>query len=214
MKGEDPVYQPVDNTLGVDLGINRPAVTSENQFYGKRVWKEIEAKYFRLMTSLQSKGTKSAKRRLRRLSGRLNRFRKDCDHVISRRIVDSVVKGSKIVLEDLTGILDSVKVRGVKMRRKLHSWSFSRLKLFLDYKSRIEGSLVALIDPAYTSQRCSKCGHTEKANRVGPRFKCKKCGLELNSDVNASRNIRFKYLASEGISLASGLSVNQPIVAT
>ncbi len=63
------------------------------------------------------------------------------------------------------------------------------------------------IDPRYTSQKCSKCGHIERANRTGSIFKCKKCKYELHSDLNASINI-----TNLGKADISRLSVNQPIV--
>jgi len=61
-----PDISPTDQVVGVDLGINRPAVTSNNAFLGKRHWKAVEGRYFRLTRALQKKGTKSAKRHLRK----------------------------------------------------------------------------------------------------------------------------------------------------
>ena len=197
-------FQPTDQVLGVDLGVNRPAVTSDAIFFGKRQWKKIEHRYFTLRRALQAKGTKSAKRHLKKIGRKVNRFRIDCDHVLSRRIVNGVKPGATIVLEDLTNIRDKVKARK-KTRRRIHSWSFSRLKSFLDYKSKINGCLVEYVDPRYTSQKCSKCGNTEKANRETQSwFLCKKCRFQHNADLNAAKNIRSNYLASKGISVASG----------
>ncbi|WP_373278595.1 RNA-guided endonuclease InsQ/TnpB family protein [Alicyclobacillus shizuokensis] len=143
--------------IGVDMGLNRPAVTSDAQFLGERRWKDIDRRYFRLKRSLQAKGTRSAKRHLRRLSGKVHRFRRDCDHVISRRIVDSVPVGSVIVIENLNHIRSRTKQRGRESRRRLHSWTFAQLRTFLEYKAEAKGCLVVGIDPRHTSQRCSKC---------------------------------------------------------
>jgi len=191
-------------TIGVDLGVNRPAVTSDCLFLGERRWKGIEHRYFNLRRALQAKGTKSAKRHLKRLSKRVNRFRTDCDHVLSRRIVDSVEEGTTIVLEDLTDIRERVKARK-KERRRIHAWSFARLKSFVEYKAELKGCFVEYVDPRYTSQKCSRCGHTEKANRKTQSwFVCKDCGFQHNADLNASKNIRSNYLASKGTSVAGG----------
>jgi len=54
------------------------------------------------------------------------------------------------------------------------------------------------IDPAYTSQECSACGEVNKNSRNGLRYKCKSCGFELNSDLNAARNI-----ANRGMTVVS-----------
>jgi IS605 OrfB family transposase len=154
---------------------------------------------------LQAKGTRSAKRHLKKLAGKVNRFRRDCDHVLSRRIVDSVQPGTVIVVENLVHIRTRTKQRGRESRRRLHSWSFARLRTFLTYKAEAKGCKVAGIDPRHTSQACSHCGYVHRSNRVSQsRFLCRACGFELNADLNASRNIARKYLASGGMSAAGG----------
>lgn len=201
------------NIIGIDLGVNRPAVTSENLFFGQRRWKNIEHKYFNLRKALQAKGTKSAKKHLKKIGRKVNRFRNDCDHVLSKNIIQSAGHQTIVVLEDLTDIRTRMKGKKAQKRR-LHSWSFHRLQFYLEYKGNLNEVLVEYIDPRYTSQKCSKCGHIEKGNRkTQSSFVCKKCGFQHNADLNAAKNIRNNYLASKGISLRSRLSVNQPIVA-
>lgn len=208
---EEQLVKASGKVIGVDLGINRPAVTSDNKFFGEKRWKEIEARNFRLKRQLQAKGTKSAKKHLKILSWKVNRFRKDCDHVLSKKIVTSASEGDTIVLEILKNIRKRVKARK-KERRKIHAWSFERLRTFLSYKSKLYGVFVDYVDPRYTSQRCSDCGHIEKSNRKQSWFKCKACGFQHNADLNAARNIRFVYLDSKGISVTIGPHVNRPIV--
>lgn len=215
---ELPDTHPIasDEAVGVDLGLNRPAVTSTAKFLGKRHWREVERRYFRLRRSLQTKGTKSAKRHLKKLSGKVNRFRKDCDHVLSRRIVDSVAPGTTIVVENLTNIRTGTKQRGRESRRRMHSWSFDQLRSFLEYKGEEKGCRVEGVDPRHTSQRCFKCGHTARNNRRSQaRFVCRECGYEVNADLNAARNIAWKYLAGGGKTatgepLSTGLSSGDP----
>lgn len=201
----EPVVPCNDIIIGVDLGVNRPAVTSNGQFFGKKQWKNVINKNFKLRQTLQAKGTDSAKRHLKKLSQKENRFRKDCDHVISRRIIDSAIEGSTVVLEDLTNIRSSMKAKR-NQRRRMHSWSFFRLQSFLDYKAKAKGITVEYVDPRYTSQKCSSCGHIEKRNRqTQSLFVCKKCGFQHNADLNAAKNIRLNYLASKGLSAGSEL---------
>lgn len=195
--------------VGVDLGLNHPAVTSTRHFFGKRRWKEIEQRRFRLKRALQSKGTRSAKRHLRKLSGKQMRFHRDCDHVLSKRIVQSSPEGCTIVLENLTHIRRCVKQRKGKQQRRLHSWSFAQLASFITYKGQERGQRVVFVDPRHTSQTCSRCGYHARNNRRSQAlFSCRRpeCGYTLNADLNASYNIRNKYLASLGTSLAGGLS--------
>ena len=121
----DVSFTDTGAVIGVDLGLTRPAVTSTARFLGKRHWRAIDRRYFQHQRALTSKGTKSALRRLKKLVGNAARFRRDCDHVLSKRIVQSVGPGTTIVVENLTDIRGRVKQRGRASRRRLHSWSFA-----------------------------------------------------------------------------------------
>jgi putative transposase len=187
----------VDNAqaIGVDMGVCRPAVTSDGRLHGKKRWRDVTNKRFRLKRKLQSNGSKSAKRHLRRLAGREQRFRRDCDHVLSKRILEGVAPGTTVVIENLTDIRTRVRVRHGEASRRLHSWSFAQLKSFLTYKAEGIGARVIGIDPRHTSQRCNVCGHIYRGNRPSQsRFICRKCGHKANPDINAARNIRDKHL--------------------
>ena len=209
-----PEVVPNGEVVGVDLGITRPAVTSEAQFLGERRWRNVSARYFRHRRSLQAKATRSARRRLRKVSGHEARFRRDCDHVISRRLVDSIEPGTTIVFENLKGIRDTAKARGAKGRRRLHSWSFDQGLTFSSYKAEEKGVLVTTVDPRKSSQRCSRCGYVSRSNRRSQsEFSCRKCDFTLNADLNAGRNHKAKYLARGAKSVSGGPSVNRPIVA-
>jgi IS605 OrfB family transposase len=201
-----PAITPTDTIVGVDLGVVRPAVTSNNRFLGARCWREQEARIFRLRRKLQAKGTRSAKRHLRKLSGKLFRQRRDHDHVLSKRITQATPPGGTIVLENLTDLRRRVKQRHGQQARRLHGWSFAQLQQFTRYKAEDRGQRVVLVDPRKTSQTCSRCGHTAKANRLNQAvFCCQSCGVHLNADLNAARNIAAKYtLAGIGNAFAGG----------
>jgi len=210
-----PAIPPSDASMGVDLGLTCPAVTSTAAFLGKRRWKAIEGQRFKLKRSLQRKGTPSAKRHLRRLRGKQSRFRRDCDHVLGKQIVQACEPGTTIVIENLTDIRTRSKMRRkTETSRRVHSWSFAQVRAFLTYKAEERGCMVAAVDPRHTSQQCSACGHTARNNRRSRgRFVCRACGFELHADLNASRNIAAKYHASLGTSETGGHPVNGPIVA-
>ncbi|MDO8751585.1 MAG: transposase, partial [Dehalococcoidia bacterium] len=202
----EPEFVSTTEVVGVDLGLNHPAVTSSRQFLGKRHWKEVDRRYFRIKRSLQSKGSKSAKRHLRKLAGKQLRFHRDCDHVLSRRIVQSATTGATIVIENLTEIRNRVKARHGEGQRRLHSWSFAQFRSFLGYKAQEAGMAVVAIDPRHTSQTCSRCGFQYRHNRKSQSlFLCRSCGYQLNADLNASYNIRNKHLAGLGMTLAGVL---------
>jgi IS605 OrfB family transposase len=211
----EPVVPQSPEVLGVDLGMNRPAVTSQRHFLGSPHWKEVDRRYLRIRRKLQSNGSKSAKNHLKKLSRKQARFHRDADHVLSKHIVQDATPGSTIVFENLTHIRDHSKIRrgrkGSKQRdtkRRMHAWSFAQLYDFTVYKAQGRGISVERVDPRHTSQTCSKCGYQHRSNRRSQSlFLCRKCGYCLNADLNASYNIREKYLtslASLGISSASG----------
>jgi IS605 OrfB family transposase len=207
----EPVVAPTDEVVGIDLGLNRPAVTSNHQFLGKRQRIEVDRRAFRLKRKLQSKGTRSAKRHLKKLSQKQMRFHRDSDHILSKRIIQNTSMGATIVFENLTNLRETSKVGKSKkndIKRRLHTWSFAQLYDFTVYKAQERGMRVERIDPRHTSQTCSRCGHQARNNRRSQSlFLCRACGYCLNADYNASKNIREKHiasLASLGTSLAGG----------
>jgi len=196
----DPEAIIGDRRLGIDLGINNIAVCSDNTFWKSGPVKAAKGRYQYLRSKLQSKGTRSAKRKLCKISGRERRFQKDANHQIANWIVSKPY--DIIVLEDLTGIRNGTK------NEKLGRWSFAELRCFVEYKAAAIGKRVIAINPKHTSQTCSRCGFQHKDNRKGKIFKCKSCGFQLDADLNASRNIATFSRAD-----SNRLSVNQPIVA-
>ncbi|MFO1433281.1 MAG: transposase [Candidatus Competibacteraceae bacterium] len=124
---------------------------------------------------------------LRGLSRKEKRYRKDTNHVISKRLVGKAKDtGRGIALEELKGIRDRTTVR--KSDRAKHSgWAFYQLQHFIVYKAAIAGVLVVFIDPYYTSRQCSVCGHAHKSNRKSQaEFLCVSCGHQANADENAA----------------------------
>jgi len=204
-KIETPEKLEVKNVLGIDRGILNPVVTSNNQFFNSSEIRRVKGKYSWVKSKLQSTGTRSAKRHLKRISGREKRFMTDTNHILSKKIVEMPFEC--FALEKLQ--IKRTKKQGRKFNKKLGTWAFRQFQTFLEYKSENLGKTVVLVNCRYTSQVCSNCGHLSKSNRKGVSFKCLKCGFSLHSDLNASRNI-----TELGKALFSRLSVNEPIVAS
>jgi IS605 OrfB family transposase len=149
---------------------------------------------------LQGRGTKSAKRKLRKVSGGESRFKRYVNHCISKDLV-KVAKDTKrmLALEDLRGIRSRVTVRSGQ-RDRLGKWAFGQLRAFVEYKAKLAGVPVLVIDPRDTSRRCSECGHTEKRNRVSQsEFRCSACGHAENADLNAAKNIKRRAEVNQHI---------------
>ncbi|MDA2805348.1 RNA-guided endonuclease InsQ/TnpB family protein [Nocardiopsis suaedae] len=196
-------YTP-DGFLGVDLGIANIATTSDGAIHSGKRTNNVRHRHRRLRRRLQRKGTRSAKRVLRRLSGRERRFAADTNHRISKRIVTEAQRTSRgIALEELGGIRKRVRLRKPQ-RVTLHSWSFAQLGSYIAYKAKRAGVPVEYVDPAYTSQGCSACGHTDKGNRPAQAtFSCTSCGFAEHADVNAARNISSRGVAGWAVSHAA-----------
>ena len=176
--------------LGADLGIANIATTDDGTRHSGKYLNRQRHRARHLRAKLQAKNTKSAKRLLRKRARKEARFAADTNHCISKRIVTEAERtGRGIALEDLTGIRARVRLRKPQ-RVTLHSWAFAQLGRFIAYKAALAGVPVVYIDPAYTSQMCSQCGHVSRGNRPGQAtFRCTSCGFAEHADVNAARNI-------------------------
>ncbi|MFI6455090.1 RNA-guided endonuclease InsQ/TnpB family protein [Streptosporangium amethystogenes] len=193
-----------DAFLGVDLGIANIATTSDGERHSGKHLNAVRHRNRELRRRLQAKQTKSAKRLLKARRRKESRFARNVNHRISKSIVTEAARtGRGIALEDLQGIRDRVRLRKPQ-RVTLHSWSFHQLGQFIAYKAARQGVAVVHVDPAYTSQACSSCGHVDKKNRPDQAtFSCTSCGFAEHADVNAARNIASRGVAGWAVSHAA-----------
>ena len=176
--------------LGVDVGIVNIATTSDGQNFSGTSLNALRRRAVKLRQRLQSKGTKSAKRLLRKRRMKESRFSSHVNHVISKQIVATAERTALgIALENLEGIRSRVRASR-SQRRVLHSWAFADLQAKIGYKATRAGIPVCYVDPRNTSRECRVCGHIEKANRkTRDQFACLECGHTADADVNAARVI-------------------------
>lgn len=191
--------------LGVDRGVLNIVACSDNTFFNSKKLRNVKGRFQHLKSKLQHLGTRSAKRKLKRLSGRERRFVRDINHIISKQIVNKPF--NVIALEKLK--IGKTKKNGRRFNRKLGNWSYGQLSTFIKYKAESIDKIVVEVNPRHTSQMCNICGYIDKSNREGLNFKCGECGYELNADLNAARNI-----AVLGMSEYGRLIVNEPNVAS
>lgn len=177
----------VEEFIGVDFGQKDIVTLSDGTSVSSEQLNQVRNKYFKVRRSVQSKGTRGSRKLLKRLKGREQRHATITNHTIAKRIVEKAVsEGKGIAIEDLTHIRERTKVRKVQ-RRKHHSWAFAQLRSFLEYKAKLAGIPLVIINPQYTSQICSVCKHI--GNRNGKHFSCPNCGNICDADVNAAKNI-------------------------
>ena len=180
--------------LGVDLGINKLAVCSNGKLFKGEKTKIKQFQYLR--RKLQAKGTKSAKRFLKRISGRQKRYMAWINHNVSRKIVDSA---DIIVLENLRGIRKHRnRYMGKRLNRWIYGWSFYQLQNFIKYKATFAGKKAVFVNSYMTSRTCSNCGNI--GSRYLSSFVCFHCGFSCDADFNASCTLRRLYVNQPNVS--------------
>jgi IS605 OrfB family transposase len=186
-----PVPIETEGAIGVDMGVKNLATTDDGESFSGDQVEKIRRKYQRIRKTCQKRGTKSAKRKLREARMKESAFRRDTNHVVSKRIVAKAEgTGKAIAIEDLEGIGDRTTARKAD-RGRLRGWAFHQLRQFIAYKAALAGIPVIPVDPRDTSRTCSECGHCERGNRKSrDEFECRHCGFRCGADWNAARNIR------------------------
>ena len=195
---EDFQKENVRHVVGIDRGLRFLTVSYDEQgkteFVSGRKIATKRHKFQEVRRQLQSKGTKSAKRKLKAISGRENRWLSDVNHQISKTLVQKYGKDTLFVLEELAGVSfeESNLSRTAKQNYDLRSWSFYQLEQFLTYKAHENRSEVLKVSAKYTSQRCPKCGIIRKANRDHHKhlYSCQ-CGYKSNDDRIGAMNIQL-----------------------
>ena len=205
-------------TRGHDRGVYNPLSDSDGRIRDSKHISDVKRRYAYDRKTCQEKGTRSAKRRLKSLSGREKRFVKDANHRMSAEAIsdESILVH---VLENLNGMEKQRErgKKGKKTRKQISRWSYSQLEFDMRYKAQAAGKRVEFVDPEYTSQECSRCGTIDRNARNRGEYHCRKCGLRIQADVNASKVIKKRWimnctlpLAVEHGSKGGQAAVNQP----
>jgi len=192
-----------DKILGVDLGESIAIYASSIGEYGSlrieggeisAFAKQLEAR----KRSLQKQaaycgegrighGTKSRVSDVYKMEDKIANFRNTVNHRYSKMLIDYALKHmyGTIQMEDLSGIK-----KETGFPKFLQHWTYYDLQQKIEAKAKEHGINFIKVDPAFTSQRCSKCGNIDSENRPSQAvFCCKKCGYKTNADFNASQNL-------------------------
>ncbi len=214
----DPTPAHLQEVVGVDVGMRYLAVTStqagKTTFHpGKRA-RHRANHYARLRKRLQHKGTRGAKRRLKRIEQRERRLKLQANHLIATQITEQHPH-TLFGLENLTDIRERTKrkkrrhkkhgkgyerisPRARKANRAFSQWSFAELHALISYKATLSGSLAIKVDADFTSQTCPMCGYRSEENRPqkGLLFVCHnpRCRYTLHADLVGARNVTIRAL--------------------
>jgi putative transposase len=217
-EGEIPETLPVQGApVGVDLGVAQAIALSTGEVLavlGRTPAEDRRLARLQRTLARRRKGSKNrakAQKRLGEFHVRIARRRRDSIHKATTKLAKN---HSLIVIEDLRvramtasakGTLEAPG-RNVKaksgLNRALLNVGFAEIRRQLEYKCPWYGSKLMARNPAYSSQQCSDCGHTDPGNRPSQAvFRCLACGHFDNADVNAAKNILARGTA-EGPSVA------------
>lgn len=187
---EEPELIEPEGVLGVDLGIVSLATDSDGESYSGEAVEKNRRIHAHRRRNLQRKGTKSAKRKLKEISGKQANFQRNTNHTISKCLVQKAQDTNRaIAVENLTGIRSRTRFRR-KQRARHTNWSFYQLKQFFAYKCKLAGVMLLEVDPRNTSRTCPICGCIDKkSRRTQSLFSCVHCGYSAPADHNAAVNI-------------------------
>ncbi|KLL05306.1 MAG: transposase IS605 [Mycoplasmataceae bacterium RV_VA103A] len=187
--------------IGIDRGVKKLFATSEGwKYYNPRYFQKGEEQLIKLQRELSrkkqgSKNYQKKKLELARKHEKISNQIKDRNHKISRKLVN---KFDLIGLEDLK--VKEMTERKPNQKRKVNRYlaksiiraSWNQLAQFFSYKVKETGKEVIVVNPKNTTQRCSSCGKlaNPKVERDIEIYNCS-CGLILDRDVNAAKNILY-----------------------
>jgi putative transposase len=196
---EMPEGAPIEpkDVIGVDLGIVNIATDSTGETFTGEAVQRNRRRRATARKQHQRKGSRRARRKLKRMAGRQRRFQAQVNHEISKKLVAKAkALGVGIAMEDLSGIRDRVEPTvNKRFRRRLGNWGFAQLLSFVEYKAKLAGVPVVKVDPHDSSRTCSKCGHCDKGNRPDQAtFRCQHCHHSTDADLNAAENLRIRGL--------------------
>jgi IS605 OrfB family transposase len=173
----------VESLIGVDTGINALASTSTGEQLGIDI-KENIARVKRCKW-----GSKGHKRASNALKQRISEVAKE-----------TVKKADLVVVEKLKNLGNNSKLKGrlsKNIRSSIGSWNYSYWLTRLEQQCEECRTSFRTVSPHYTSQRCSKCGYTNRTNRENEKFRCQSCNHTGNADINAALNILARFVTGK-----------------
>ena len=203
---------PLIEAAGIDLGVTERIVASD----GYVVAAADDRPHRRKLRVLQRRMARRRKGSGRRRKARAALARTHARHRTKRRneahrITTALIRRYGIIAFEALRVdamarsaKGTVEQPGKNVRaksslnRSILEQRWGIIRDMLEYKGCAQGRTLVAVDPAYTSQACSRCGHIDAAARQGKRYACSACGLLIDADLNASRTILMRGLTTLG----------------
>ena len=194
-----------EGVVGIDVGVKTFAVFSDGkEIQNPRFFKQEEKALAKAQKKLSKheKGTKERRKQgkvVAKIHERIANRRKDFCHQESRKIINQY---QFICIEDL-----NIKnmIEGSSLAKNITDVSWNQFRQYLTYKAEEAGRKLGLVNPAYTTQTCSKCNWIEEKKLSEREHSCTKCGYRATRDFNAAQNILALGLDGLGAILRSPL---------
>ena len=188
-----------EHNLAVAVAISKsnPDKPMKGKFWRGEEIKRIRGLYSHIRRNLQEK---KLLKKVKEIGAKEKRKVNQQLHIIANQIIQYAKQFPKpvIVMENLNGIRRNFK-KSKKLNRRLHSLPFRKIQTIIEYKANLEGIRVEYLtkkETRNTSKTCHKCGYvTQVKERI---FKCPRCGLTYNRDLNAAINIAHALMRRMG----------------
>ena len=189
IKKELPQKKVIQKAIGIDVGLDSFLTTSQGEkidnprYLTKSEEKLAKIQRWHSRKKLKSSNRKRSRLRVARLYEKITNQRLDFLHKLSSRLAKSfqLVAFEKLNIKGM--------VRNKYLAKSISDASWNRFLQQLRYKAAEAGSWAVGIIPKNTSQTCSGCGAIVSKTLATRKHKCSKCGLTIDRDINAARNI-------------------------
>ncbi len=199
------VKQPIkpfpskNQAVGLDWGIAHFLTLSDGKTVGNpRFGEKYKQKLRIAQRSLSRKkkfgsNWKKQVKVVAKLHSKVARCRNDFHHKVSSQLIRDY---DRIAIEGLN-VKEMTQSGQSDLTRKILDSAPASFYEMLVYKAEWYGRELIKVKAEYSSQECSKCGHTTRENRKSQSvFKCVSCGHSENADLNAAKNIEARAFAS------------------
>jgi len=193
------VLHQAQATVGIDVGLKSLIATSDGYLSDNPKWLKESLRDLRVAQRKVARRKKGSNRRRKavkqvaRLHEKIAKQRNDYWHKLTRELAESY---SHIAVEDLN--LQFMN-QNKHLSRSSYDAGLGIFMQLLAYKVEETGGQLLAVNPAYTSQMCSECGETVKKDLSVRTHDCPYCGLVIDRDVNAARNILHKAFYAPGL---------------
>ncbi len=181
--------------VAVAISKHNPSKPMKGQFWSGAKIRYIRGKYAHIRRNLQRKKRLDL---VSRIGSKESRIVNQILHTIAKEVVEYVKQFPKpiIVMENLKNVRENMN-GSAKLNKRLHAWSFRKIQTYIEYKANLEGIPVVYVNPKNSSKICHRCGYV--ARKVeGREFKCPKCGLIYNRDLNSAINLARSLMRGVG----------------